>query len=102
MRAWNVRLVTSDGCAVGQGRALARYLASWLWFVPALLTARLAGLHSAAENFGLLVTAWYQQYLRRPPTPQELNTRIERLRQGASQRDTQIELIDSPEYATQL
>lgn len=56
MRAWNVRLVTIEGRAVGQGRALARYLASWLWFVPALLTARLAGLHSAAEIFGLLIT----------------------------------------------
>ena len=56
MRAWNVRLVTADGKPVGQARALARYLASWLWFVPALLTARLADLHSATEIFALIVT----------------------------------------------
>lgn len=36
MKAWHVRLVRRDGTAVGQGRAFARYLLSWLWFVPAL------------------------------------------------------------------
>lgn len=56
MRAWNVRLVTVEGQPVSQARALARYLASWLWFVPALLTARLAGLHSASEIFALMIT----------------------------------------------
>ena len=56
MRAWSVRLVTADGQPVSQGRALARYFASWLWFVPALLTARLAGLHGTGEIFGLLTT----------------------------------------------
>jgi uncharacterized RDD family membrane protein YckC len=54
MRAWQVRLVAADGRPVGKGRALARYLASWLWFAPALLAARVAGLHSAFEIFGLL------------------------------------------------
>lgn len=56
MRAWNVRIVTADGQPVSQARALARYVASWLWFVPALLTARLAGLHSASEIFALMIT----------------------------------------------
>ena len=55
MRAWHVRLVTSDGAAVTRWRALARYLLSWLWFAPALLAARVAGLHSAAEIFTLMV-----------------------------------------------
>jgi uncharacterized RDD family membrane protein YckC len=54
MRAWNVRLVTATGTPVGRMRALARYVASWLWFVPALLAARVAGLHSALEIFVLL------------------------------------------------
>jgi uncharacterized RDD family membrane protein YckC len=54
MRAWQVRLVAADGRPVGKGRALARYLASWLWFAPALLAARVAGLHSAFEILGLL------------------------------------------------
>jgi uncharacterized RDD family membrane protein YckC len=54
MRAWQVRLVALDGRPVGRLRALARYLAGWLWFAPALLAARWAGLHSALEIFGLL------------------------------------------------
>lgn len=56
MRAWHVRLVTADGRPVTQARALARYLASWVWFVPALATAWLAGLHRPFEIFGLLFT----------------------------------------------
>jgi uncharacterized RDD family membrane protein YckC len=55
MRAWHVRVVTAAGEPVGRGRALARYLASWLWFVPALAAARLAGLHSGPQIFGLLL-----------------------------------------------
>ena len=54
MRAWHVRLLTDDGRPVGQGRAAMRYLASWVWFVPALATAWLSGLHSAAQIFALM------------------------------------------------
>ncbi len=48
MKAWHVRLVTHDGRPVSAARALARYLLSWIWFVPALATARLAGLQGGA------------------------------------------------------
>lgn len=54
MRAWHVRLVTANGQPVGPVRALARYLTSWIWFAPALLAARIAGLHGALEILGLL------------------------------------------------
>jgi uncharacterized RDD family membrane protein YckC len=54
MRAWHVRLVTHDGQPVSQARAAWRYLASWVWFVPALISAWLAGLHSAAQIFVVL------------------------------------------------
>lgn len=54
MRAWHVRLVTHDGQPVGQARAALRYLTSWVWFVPALATAWLAGLHSAPQIFALM------------------------------------------------
>ena len=54
MRAWHVRLVVRDGRAVGQGRALLRYLVSWIWFVPALGAAWLAGLHSPTRIFATL------------------------------------------------
>lgn len=54
MRAWHVRLVDHSGKPVTQGRAALRYLASWVWFMPALTSAWLADLHSAAEIFTLL------------------------------------------------
>lgn len=54
MRAWHVRLVTASGASVTPARALARYLLAWLWFAPALLAARLAGLHSLGAIFTLL------------------------------------------------
>lgn len=54
MRAWHVRLVRDDGGPVGQGRALLRYLASWLWFLPALAAARWAGFDRAGQIFALL------------------------------------------------
>jgi uncharacterized RDD family membrane protein YckC len=54
MRAWQVRLVAADGRPVGRARALARYLASWLWFAPALLAARWSGLSAAGEIVALL------------------------------------------------
>ena len=51
MRAWHVRLVMADGQPVSQPRAVLRYLASWVWFVPALAVAWLASLHSATQIF---------------------------------------------------
>ena len=54
MRAWHIRLVAHDGKPVTQARALMRYLACWIWFVPALASAALAGLHSAAQIFVLM------------------------------------------------
>lgn len=54
MRAWHIRLVTRAGQPVTQARALMRYVASWIWFFPALATASLAGLQNAAQILGLL------------------------------------------------
>jgi uncharacterized RDD family membrane protein YckC len=36
MKTWHLRLVDLQGRAVSQGRALARYFLSWLWFLPPL------------------------------------------------------------------
>ena len=55
MRAWHVRLLTAGGGAVTPWRALLRYLLAWLWFVPALIAASVAGLHSATQIFTLLI-----------------------------------------------
>ena len=54
MRAWHVRLVDKYGRPVTQARAALRYVASWIWFMPALASAWLAGLHSSLEIFVLL------------------------------------------------
>lgn len=54
MRTWHLRLVARDGAPVSQWRALLRYLASWVWFLPALAVAWAADLHSAAQIFALM------------------------------------------------
>lgn len=48
MKTWRLRLVRSDGGALTQARALARYLLSWLWVMPALLIAHSQGLTGMA------------------------------------------------------
>jgi uncharacterized RDD family membrane protein YckC len=39
MKTWRIRVVTKHGSALGFGRALGRYLLSWLWFLPGLALA---------------------------------------------------------------
>ena len=55
MKTWHIRLVSRDGRAVSPRRAVARYLLSWVWFLPALGAVRLAGLHSAGETVAVVV-----------------------------------------------
>jgi uncharacterized RDD family membrane protein YckC len=43
MQTWHIRLVTRDGSVPRWPRALARYLLSWLWFLPALALLHFAG-----------------------------------------------------------
>ncbi len=43
MKTWRVRLTAIDGGPVSMPRATARYLLSWLWFIPGLLLAKLLG-----------------------------------------------------------
>ena len=54
LRAWHLRLVTADGGAISQGRAMLRYLASWIWFAPAWLTAWLADMHGPLQISALM------------------------------------------------
>jgi uncharacterized RDD family membrane protein YckC len=44
MQTWHIRLVGPDGRPPSIGRASARYLLAWLWFLPALLALWLSGL----------------------------------------------------------
>ncbi len=43
MRTWHIRLVDASGRPPGAWRALARYVASWLWFLPALALLHFEG-----------------------------------------------------------
>lgn len=55
MKTWHLRVVDAAGQPLRAGRALARYLASWLWFMPALVSAWAFGLHGGAAIYGCLV-----------------------------------------------
>lgn len=55
MKAWHVRLVDTQGQPVTYGRAVARYVLSYLWFMPALLAAYLSGLKGAGSIFGIIL-----------------------------------------------
>lgn len=56
MKAWHVRLTDAHGDPVSMPRAFARYVLSWLWFIPALSTAHLSGLKSGGSFFGIVAT----------------------------------------------
>ena len=54
MKTWRVRVVTASGAPLTQARALARYVLSWIWWLPGLLLAWLGGWHAAGALFGAL------------------------------------------------
>jgi uncharacterized RDD family membrane protein YckC len=56
MKTWHIRLVDTLGHPVKQSRAFARYVLSWLWFLPPLLAVSMLTV-SAAETF-VLVLGW--------------------------------------------
>ncbi len=55
MQTWHVRLVMRDGSRLRWGRALARYLLCWLWFIPALVALQLSGLKGGWPASGALL-----------------------------------------------
>lgn len=54
-------------------------------------------LHSD-EDFKNRIAGWFEQYLNRSPGPDELNTFLTQMKDGASDRQIQIELVNSNEY----
>jgi uncharacterized RDD family membrane protein YckC len=54
MQTWHIRVVTDQGGALSQRRALLRFLASWAWFAPATM---LAALNDWSRWQGLLAVA---------------------------------------------
>jgi uncharacterized RDD family membrane protein YckC len=72
MKAWHIRLLDRRGQPVTQARALARYLLSWLWFLPALLALYVSGTRDALVIFGavLVGAALYALLARLHPSRQ--------------------------------
>jgi uncharacterized RDD family membrane protein YckC len=61
MKTWHIKLQRPGGGAPSQSRALARYAASWLWFLPALASAHLSGMRSTLA-FATIVAAGMLAY----------------------------------------
>jgi uncharacterized RDD family membrane protein YckC len=62
MKTWHIRVLTKSGMPLTQGRALVRYLWSWLWFLPPLLAAWWFDL-KGGESIGIVlgwVAVWAQ------------------------------------------
>ena len=50
MKAWHIRLLSANGSPVSRARAAARYVLSWLWFLPATAAVYSAGLHGIGQH----------------------------------------------------
>ena len=61
MKTWHIRLRVRGGGLPSQARAFARYVASWLWFLPALASAHFSGIHSTL-GFAVIVLAGMLAY----------------------------------------
>lgn len=71
MKAWHLRVVDQQGQPLTQGRALMRYLLSWLWFLPALLSVYLLDLqHSGGAIVGALLAGIFGYLLMARLNPQ--------------------------------
>lgn len=56
MKTWHIRVVDAAGRPVTQGRALARYVLSWLWLLPPLLAV--APFSLPAGEITVIVLGW--------------------------------------------
>jgi uncharacterized RDD family membrane protein YckC len=56
MKTWAIRVVDRAGRPLSQGRALLRYLCSWLWFLPPLIV--LAPFQLSGGEYAVLVFGW--------------------------------------------
>lgn len=63
MKTWHIRLMTADGRPVSQARALARYVASWIWLLPPLAYVGVKGLDSVGgAGATVIVFGWIAGY----------------------------------------
>lgn len=61
MKTWHLRVVSASGGSVSQGRALARFLAAWVWFLPALAAIWLLNIHGGGPVV-LVLLGWVLAY----------------------------------------
>jgi uncharacterized RDD family membrane protein YckC len=54
MKTWHIRVLDRSGRPLSQGRALLRYLWSWLWFMPPLGVSWVFGL-KGGEAFVIFI-----------------------------------------------
>jgi uncharacterized RDD family membrane protein YckC len=54
MRTWHIQLQTANGDKLSVPRATARYLFSWLWFLPSLAIIHASGLKGGGPFLGVL------------------------------------------------
>lgn len=78
MKTWHLRVTDAAGRPLGWGRAVLRYLLSWLWFLPALVSVWALGLHSGGAIIGSLIAgvAGYLLIARLHPQRQFLHDAI--------------------------
>jgi uncharacterized RDD family membrane protein YckC len=77
MKTWRLRVVDAHGQPVRTGRAIARYVLAWLWFLPPLALHPLLGLAVAQTlvAFAVWVVLWAAA-VRLDPARQFLHDRI--------------------------
>ena len=61
LKTWHLRVVTAYGRPLTPRRALARYLAAWVWFLPPLFLAGVINARSLALDL-ILPVAWIAAY----------------------------------------
>jgi len=78
MKTWHLRVVDAAGRPLGWGRAALRFVLSWLWFLPALVSVWALGLHSGGAIIGSLIAgiAAYLLIARLHPQRQFLHDTI--------------------------
>jgi uncharacterized RDD family membrane protein YckC len=56
MKTWHIRVIDRSGGSISQGRALLRYVVSWIWFLPPLISA--AGSQFSLAQFVAMLVVW--------------------------------------------
>jgi uncharacterized RDD family membrane protein YckC len=56
MKTWGIRVVDRFGRPLSQGRALVRYLLSWVWFLPPL--AGISPFKLSGGEASVLIVGW--------------------------------------------